>query len=106
MLKLNDENFGKEILENKQLVLVNFQRPGCGACFKMGSIIEEVASELKGKVKFGKLNLFEGLEIAKKYGIPATPTLIIFKNGEPIERAVGLRTKQILINKLNSLSRL
>jgi len=106
MLELNDENFEKEVLENEQLVLVNFWRPGCGACFKMEPIIEEVAKELEGKVKCGKLNVFEAPKIAEKYRIPATPTLIIFKDGEPIEKVVGLRPKQILIDKLNSLSHL
>ena len=117
MLELNDENFRKEVLENppssrgaglrrgegEQLVLVDFWRPGCGPCLKMDSVIEEVAKEFKGRVGVGKLNIFESPEIAKKYGVPATPTFIIFKNGEPIERAVGVRSKQALIDKLNSL---
>ncbi len=104
MLELNDENFKSEVLESNQLVLVNFWRPGCGACFKMDPIIEEVAKEVEGKVKVGKLNIFEAPETANKYKIPATPALIIFKGGEPIERAVGLRPKQALIDKLNSLA--
>ena len=103
MLELNNKNFEKEVLESEQSVLVNFWQPGCVACFKMKPIIEEVAKELEGKAKIRKLNLFETPKIAKKYRIPATPTFIIFKNGKPIERAVGLRTKQVLINKLNSL---
>ena len=57
-------------------------------------------------MKIGKLNVFEAPEIAEKYRIPATPTFIIFKDGEPIEKAIGLRPKQILIDKLNSLSNL
>ena len=69
----------------------------------MEPVIEEVAKELKNRIKVGKLNVIENPETAKLYGIPATPTLIIFKNGEPIEKAVGLRQKQLLIDKLNSL---
>lgn len=103
MLELNDENFKKEVLESEKLALVDFWMPGCKACLIMDPLIEEIARELEGKVKVGKLNITENPETAKAYKIPAVPTLIIFKNGEPAEKAVGLRPKQILINKLNSL---
>ena len=103
MIELNDENFRKEVLESEQLVLVDFWRPGCAACSMMFSIIEKLAKEFKGKVKVGQLNLFENPETAKAYKIPAVPTFIIFKKGEAIEKAVGLRQKQVLIGKLNSL---
>jgi thioredoxin 1 len=103
MIELNDQNFEKEVLKNEKLALVIFWSPGCGPCLKMEPIIEEITKEFEGRVEVGKLNIIENLEIAKKYGIPATPTIIIFKSGEPIERAVGLRPKQILINKLNLL---
>jgi len=103
MLELNDENFESEVLKNEQLVLVDFWRPGCKACLIMIPVIEEVAKELEGRAKVGKLNVAENLETAKAYKIPGVPTIIIFKNGEPIEKAVGLRPKQVLIDKLNSL---
>lgn len=103
MLELNDENFEKEVLQNEQPVLVDFWSPGCGACLIMVPIIEEMAKKFKGRVKIGKLNIAENLETAKVYKIPGVPTFIIFKNGKPIEKAVGLRPEQILIDKLNSL---
>ncbi len=103
MLELNDQNFEKEVLKSEKVVLVDFWRPGCKPCFMMEPIIEEMAKEFEGRVQVGKLNIFENPEAAKVYGIPATPTLIIFKEGKPIERAVGLRPKQVLIDKLNSL---
>jgi len=103
MLELNDQNFEKEVLKSKKLVLVNFWRPGCKPCLIMEPVIEEVAKELEGRVEVGKLNVMENPEIAKAYTIPATPALIIFKEGKAIEKAVGLRSKQVLINKLNSL---
>lgn len=103
MLELNDENFGKEVLENKELTLVEFWMPGCKACLAMAPIVEEVAQELAGRVKVGKLNIAENPETAKLHKIPAVPTTIIFKDGQPIEKAVGLRPKQVLIDKLNSL---
>lgn len=103
MLELTNDNFQKEVIESGQLTLVDFWRPGCGACYKMDPVIEEVDREIGERVKIGKLNVFEAPDIAEKYGIPATPALIIFKNGEPVERAVGVRPKQVLIDKLNSL---
>ncbi|MFH1820620.1 MAG: thioredoxin domain-containing protein [Candidatus Nealsonbacteria bacterium] len=103
MLELTDENFKKEVLESKQLVLVDFWRPGCKACLVMDSIIKEIAKELTGKATVGMLNVFDNLETANTYKIPAVPTLIIFKDGKAIERAVGLRSKQALVNKLIAL---
>ena len=103
MLELNDENFEEEVLKNKQIVLVDFWRPGCKACLVMDPIIDEIDKEVNNKAKIGKLNIFENPETAKKYKIPAVPVFIIFKNGESIQKAVGLRSKEILINKINSL---
>ena len=103
MLELDNQNFEEKVLKNEKLVLVDFWRPGCKPCLTMELVIEEVAKELESRVEVGKLNVMENPEIAKTYGIPATPTLIIFKDGEPIEKAVGLRPKQVLIDKLNSL---
>jgi len=103
MLEFDDQNFEKEVLKSDKLVLVSFWRPGCGPCLTMEPILEELAKEFGGRIEVGKLNILENLEIAKTYRIPATPTLIIFKDGKPIEKAVGLRPKQILVDKLNSL---
>lgn len=103
MLELNDQNFEEKVLKSEKLVLINFWRPGCGPCLTMDPIIEEIAEEFKGRVEVGKLNTFENPEAVKTYRIPATPTIIIFKNGKPIEKAVGLRPKQLLVDKLNSL---
>ena len=103
MIDLNDENFEKEVLNRKGLFLVDFWSHMCALCQRMDLVLDNVAKELGGRVEFGKLNIFEGSQTAKKYEIPATPTIIIFKDGEPIERAVGLRSEQLLINKLNSL---
>lgn len=103
MINLNDENFEEEVLNKEGLFLVDFWSPRCAPCQKMSLVLDNVAKELEGKVGFGKLSIFEGPKTVKKYKIPATPTIIIFKNGEVIERAVGLRPEQVLIDKLNSL---
>jgi len=69
----------------------------------MDTVIDEIDKEVNNKAKVGKLNVFENSEIAEKYKIPAVPTLIIFKNGQAVQKAVGLRSKEVLINKINSL---
>ena len=103
MLELTNQNFEKEVLKKEGLFLVDFWRPGCGPCLVIEPIIQEIAKEFEGKIKVGKVNIFENSETADKYKIPATPALVIFRNGEPIEKAVGLRSKQVLVDKLNSL---
>lgn len=103
MINLNDENFEKEVLDRKGLFLVDFWSPTCAPCRRMSLVLDNVAKKLEGRVGFGKLNIFEGPQTAKKYKVPATPTVIIFENGKPIERAVGLRSEQVFINKLNFL---
>ena len=102
-MELDDGSFEKEVLKCERPILVVFWRPGCGACLAIDPVLEEVAKKLEGRVGVGKLNIFENPETTKVYRIPAVPTLIIFKNGEPVEKAVGLRSKQVLIDKLNSL---
>ena len=103
MLELNDENFEEEVLKSEKLVLVVFGQPGCGACLTMAPIIEELAEEFGDRIKVGKLNVAENPATAQAYKIPAVPTFIIFKGGKPIEKAVGLRSKRVLADKLNSL---
>lgn len=103
MITLNDQNFEEDVIKSDKLVLVDFWLPGCGPCSAMMPVIEEIAREFAGKAKVGKLNVSENSETAKHYKIIGVPTLIIFKNGEAVERATGLRPKQVIIDKLNSL---
>ena len=103
MLELTDENFEQEVTKSKQLVLVDFWSLTCPPCLILGPIIEEIAKEFKDKAKVGKLNVFENQKTAGKYQIVGIPTIIIFKNGEMKERATGLRPKQVIADKLNSL---
>ena len=102
-LTLTDQNFEQEVIKSGKLVLVDFWSPTCSPCLILGPIIEEIAKDLEGKVKVGKLNVFENPKTAEKYEIVGIPTIIVFRDGEIKERATGLRPKQVIMDKLNSL---
>jgi len=102
-LILTDQNFEQEVIKSNQLVLVDFWSPTCPPCLILGPIIEEIVKEFEGRAKVGKLNVFENPETAEKHQIVGIPTIIIFKDGEIKERVIGLRPKQIIVDKLNSL---
>lgn len=97
-IKLSTENFEKEVLKSEKPVLVDFYVDWCGPCNAMAPVIEELAKELEGKVKVGKINVDENPDIAVEYNVMSIPTLIVFKNGKEEKRLVGLRNKEELIN--------
>ena len=97
-IKLSTENFEKEVLKAEKPVLVDFYADWCGPCNAMAPVIEELAKELEGKVKVGKINVDENPDIAVEYNVMSIPTLIVFKNGKEEKRLVGLRNKEELIN--------
>jgi len=103
MNELTTQNFEEEVIKSEKPVLVDFWSPNCSPCLVIAPIIEEIAEEFKGRAKVGRLNTMENPEIARQYKIVGIPTLIIFKEGKPKERATGLRPKKIIVNKLNSL---
>lgn len=103
-MNFTDANFEAEVLKSNTLVLVDFFAEWCGPCKMMGPIIEELAEDLKDKpVKIGKLDIDQEPETAKKYNIMSVPTLIIFKDGEPVETMSGLQNKEALKEKLEKL---
>ena len=97
-IKLSTENFEKEVLKSEKPVLVDFYADWCGPCNAMAPVIEELAKELEGKVKVGKINVDENPDIAVEYNVMSIPTLIVFKNGKEEKRLVGLRNKEELNN--------
>lgn len=101
--KITDENFETEVLQSNLPVLVDFWAAWCGPCRIIAPIIEEIAEEYEGKVKVCKLNVDENPITPGKYGIRAIPTLIIFKNGEPIDIIVGAVSKNTIVNALNKV---
>ncbi|MGB9619429.1 MAG: thioredoxin, partial [Armatimonadota bacterium] len=93
--------FDREVLQSKEPVLVDFWAPWCGPCKMMAPTLDQLAQDYAGKVKVVKLNTDENQEIAARYGIRGIPTLILFKGGEPIDRAVGVQPKNVLAAKLD-----
>ncbi len=97
-IKLSSENFEKEVLKSEKPMLVDFYADWCGPCNAMAPVIEELATELDGKAKVGKINVDENSDIAVEYNVMSIPTLIMFKNGKEEKRLVGLRDKEELLN--------
>ena len=97
-IKFNSENFEEEVLKSEKTVLVDFYADWCGPCNAMAPVIEELATELDGKAKVGKINVDDNPDIAVEYNVMSIPTLIIFKNGKEEKRLVGLRDKEELLS--------
>jgi thioredoxin 1 len=91
LLKLTDANFDKQ--SSKGLVLVDFWAPWCAPCRMIAPILSELAEDFDGKAKIGKLNVDENKAVAGKYGIRSIPTLLLFKDGEVVEKFVGVKPK-------------
>lgn len=98
--KFTTANFEEEVLKSDVPVLVDFFADWCGPCKMMAPVVEELAKELEGKVKIGKCNVDEEMEVAQKYRVMSIPTFIIFKGGEAISVTVGGVSKADLENKL------
>ena len=98
--EINTDVFDMEVLENDGLTVVDFFANWCAPCRKLSPILEEVERDLGEKVKFTKIDTDENIEAAKKYQVSGLPTLLVFKNGEIVERMVGLMPKSSIITNI------
>lgn len=97
-----DQNFEEEVIKSELPVLVDFWAVWCGPCKMIAPIVEQLAEELAGKVKVGKLDVDSNQETSIKYGIRGIPTLLIFKNGQVVDTIVGAVPKATILNKLQT----
>lgn len=103
IVKVNQDNFKQEVLDSELPVLVDFWATWCMPCHMLAPIVEEIAEEWAGELKVAKLNTDESPSVAQQYGIHAIPTLIIFKNGQEVERLVGYLPKKNIEQKLKTV---
>jgi len=101
-LEITDANFEEVVLKSDKPVLVDFWAEWCGPCRMVGPVVDELATEYDGKAVVGKVNVDENPEISAKYGIRSIPTLLYIKNGEVVDRAVGVSPKANLAEKLDA----
>ena len=99
--EFTDDNFEAEVLNSDKPVLVDFWATWCGPCRAVAPVIEELAGEYEN-VKFGKLDIDSSRATAMKYDVQSIPTMIIYQNGEPIQRTMGAQPKSALAKMIDS----
>lgn len=99
--ELTSENFDEFVKNDK--VVVDFWAPWCGPCKMMGPIFEEAAGDVKDTVKFGKVNVDESSDLAQKFGVMSIPTLMFFRDGQAVDKVVGVLPKEDLVKKAKEI---
>jgi thioredoxin 1 len=102
-IEINENNFSQDVLASDKPVLVDFWAPWCGPCKMLATVIEEIATEYEGKAKVVKINTDENMSLSKQYQITSIPCMILFKNGDIVQRVVGFRTKNDLKKLIDSV---
>ncbi len=97
---VTDDNFEKEVLQSDIPVLVDFWAEWCVPCKMVEPVVDQIAQEYAGKLKIGKVDVDSNPGISMKYGIRSIPTLLIFKNGQPVDQIIGAVPKKNILQKL------
>lgn len=97
IVNVTDQSFQNEV-EGSGTVLVDFWAPWCGPCKMIAPILEELDNEIGDSVKIAKVNVDDNPEAASRFGVMSIPTLIVFKDGQPVDKVVGFQSKDALKN--------
>ena len=101
-IEVTDANFDAQVVQSTTPVVVDFWAVWCGPCRMIAPVVEELATEYAGKVQFAKLNVDENPNVSMKYGIRSIPTLLVFKNGKPVDQIVGAVPKRAIQAKVEA----
>lgn len=103
-LEITENNFETEVLGSSMPVLVDFWATWCGPCKMISPIVDQIATEMAGTAKVGKVNVDNNAALATRFNVRSIPTLLFFKNGELVDTIVGATSKDNIVNRLKALA--
>jgi thioredoxin 1 len=102
-MTITNENFESEVLKSPIPVLIDFWADWCGPCRMIGPIIDRLAAEYEGRIKVGKIDVDKETALSDRHGIVSIPTLVVYKDGSPVQQKVGAASKQDIEGLFKSL---